>query len=293
MFNQIVSRLAPTPSGYLHLGNIFNFLYTWVLVRNASGKLILRIDDMDYQRCRKEYVEDIFRVIDWLGIDYDEGPFSVDQFYKMYSIQTRKPYYREVLQYFHEKSEKLYVCTCSRKKISEKFTDGIYRGSCRLKEHTLEKEKSAMRIAVPEDKMIVFDQNKIGLADAMGDFVLWRRDDTPAYQFASVIDDRDLGVNLIVRGEDLITSSAAQRYLASVAGITSFQTIRFVHHPLLLGKEGLKLSKSDAALSIREMVNRGAAPVDIYRQCAEFFGKRTNDITSLDDLKTLLCCYGT
>lgn len=279
-----VSRLAPTPSGYLHLGNVFNFLYTWAWVRREKGRLILRIDDMDHQRCRLAYVEDIFRVIDWLGIDYDAGPSGVDDFYRTYSIRTRLDYYREALATLQQGNAMLYACDCSRKQIAQAYDDGIYRGQCRTAQKPFSPEHNAVRIAVPAGTVVPMDGIDVALERTLGDFVLWRRDDTPAYQFASVIDDRDLGVDLIVRGEDLRTSSAAQRWLASQMGITAFASVRIVHHGLLPAKCGGKLSKSDGALSLHAMIEGGITPAEIYRRCATFFGS-TAPVASLEEFQ--------
>ena len=253
----LVSRIAPTPSGYLHLGNAVNFLLTAWYIRSHGGKLILRIDDMDATRCRSEYVDDVFYALEWLGIEIDEGPSGTEAFYRDYSMARKTDYYREELRRLEASSGLLYACECSRKTIEARSQEGIYPRICRNSNHNLETHRSAMRIHVPDDTVIDFGTRQIVLDRQMGDFVLWRKDGLPAYQFVSVIEDRDLGVNTLIRGEDLLVSSAAQRYLAPMIGADLFAEALFIHHPLFTGEGNRKLSKSEGAYSLKQMRESG------------------------------------
>lgn len=257
----LISRIAPTPSGYLHLGNGVNFLLTAWYVRQHGGKLILRIDDMDAGRCRRAFVDDVFYVLEWLGIEIDEGPSGTESFYRDYSMAKKMDYYREALNALEQESALLYACECSRKTIEKHAENGIYPQWCKSSNHHLQTHRSAMRIHVPDNTVIGVGGRAAVLDRELGDFVLWRKDGLGAYQFVSVIEDRDLGVNALVRGEDLLVSSAAQLYLAPLLGADAFAHAAFVHHPLISGDAGEKLSKSEGAFALRHMRGGGAERV--------------------------------
>lgn len=284
LFNEMTirSRLAPTPSGFLHLGNGVNFILAWLLVRKEGGRLKLRIDDLDSERCRPEYIEDIFRQLDWLGLDWDEGPFSPDDFARRHSQRLRLERYRAVLAELAERS-RIFACTCSRREIQQVSPGGLYPGTCRGR--SLRPETAhTLRVQVEAGTRIAVDPVSLPLDQALGDFVIWRRDDRPAYQLASLVDDLDDRINLIVRGEDLRLSTAAQLYLAVQLGWEEFLRSRFIHHPLLPGPDGRKLSKSDNALSLLAMRTRGGTPLLAYRAAARQLGIDPAQITSLAEL---------
>jgi len=227
-----ISRLAPTPSGYLHLGNIYNFIKIRDLVRNSGGELWLRIDDCDRGRVKVEYIKDIFDTLNWLGISWDKGPKNFDDFEKNYSQILRSNYY------FTRMSElSTYVCNCSRKEIKERGCESGYDGFCRKRQLTFVKGKSAIR----------FQSSK-------NDFILWTKDNHPSYQLVSVVDDLDMGINLIVRGDDLRESTVMQQELSQAFGKELAKTI---FHELLTGPNSEKLSKSNSSWSIKEMRESG------------------------------------
>ncbi len=275
------SRRAPTPSGYLHLGNAVNFIITWVLVRKGGGVLRLRIDDADGSRCRPEYVADIFRQLEWLGIDWDEGPGGPDEFARLYSQQYRFERYRQVLQELQEVGS-AYVCTCSRTEIKARAGSAVYPGFCRQK-NIVDDGQAAIRLHVPSSTVITVGDREVPLATMMGDFILWRRDNSPAYQLASLVDDLDHDINLIVRGEDLLASSAAQLFLARSLGDNIFSQVQFFHHGLLSCPLGNKLSKSDQALSLNALHEQGGK-VAIYQAAAPYLGLDPCRVTTLTDL---------
>lgn len=241
----IRSRIAPTPSGYLHLGNLANFLLIEKLVKEAKSTLILRIDDCDGTRTRPEFIEHIFTTLEWIGIEWQEGPRNAKEFPK-FSQTARKNYYFQKLEHLKGKT---YACSCSRKEIGE----GAYPGTCRDKNLTFTPGTHALRLRVDDSE----------LAKTFGDLVVWRKDDGPAYQWASVIDDLDGKVNLIVRGEDLRDSSELQKYIANLVSPEGFRHVRFLYHPLLTDESGQKLSKSRASLSVKILMEEGASPMEI------------------------------
>ncbi|MDQ2792710.1 MAG: glutamate--tRNA ligase family protein, partial [Bacteroidota bacterium] len=235
----VVSRLAPTPSGYLHLGNAVNFVLTWLLTRQAGGTLHLRIDDLDRTRLRPAYLDNIFRVIDWLGIDYDHGPSGPDDFLRHYSQLLHLPDYNRVLRRL--------ALVPGLVQASQRTRTGGPEASV-----SLETPGAAWRAQVPAGAAICFadawqGETRVPLGALMPDFVVRKKDGVAAYQVASIMDDLRLGTNLIVRGLDLQPSTAAQLWLAGqlseTAGFNASR-IQFYHHPLLMNVAGQKLSKS-------------------------------------------------
>ena len=245
MSSNFISRLAPTPSGYLHFGNAFNFLLTYLLVNFHDGVLHLRIDDLDGPRVDRASVEDIFIQLEWLGIDYHFGPAGPDDLYSRFSQQLRKDSYFNAIEVL-QKAGHLFACECSRSKIRNSSASKIYPGTCRNKKLNFMKRNQTWRVIVPE-KTFVFYKNltnnkeKIDLTTGIGDFVIRRRDGLPAYQIASLMDDIEMGVNLIVRGADLISSTGAQLFLAKCLNDSSFPAAHFVHHMLMKNESGKKL----------------------------------------------------
>ncbi|MFH1020694.1 MAG: glutamate--tRNA ligase family protein [Pseudomonadota bacterium] len=278
----IRSRLAPSPSGLLHLGNAVNFILTWLMVRKAGGTLRLRIDDADCLRTRPEYLEDIFRQLDWLGITWDEGPTGPDDFHRRFSQQLKRERYREFLAQLGRLGY-LYPCVCSRSKIRSLAPDGIYPGFCRRRSAEPGAGES-IRVRVPEGSVFRVDGQEVPLCKAMGDFVLWRKEDLPAYQLVSLVDDLDDRITLIVRGQDLLASTAAQLFLAGLHGDNFFAAGVFRHHPLVLGEDGRKLSKSDRALSLATLREGGCSRMGVYRSVARQVGIEPDGIATLEDL---------
>ncbi|MDG4474962.1 glutamate--tRNA ligase family protein [Thiovibrio frasassiensis] len=281
------SRIAPTPSGLLHLGNAVNFILTWLMVRKAGGTLRLRIDDADCLRAKQEYLEDIFRQLDWLKLTWDEGPTGPDDFCRRFSQQLRLERYREFLAEL-DRLGHLYPCGCSRSKIREHAVDGVYPGFCRSRAGG-PMPGEALRVRVSEGSVFRVEGQEVALCKEMGDFVLWRKEDLPAYQLVSLVDDLDDRINCIVRGQDLLASTAAQLFLARLHGDNLFAATRFLHHPLIRGEDGRKLSKSDDALSLAALRETGVSSAQVYRVVARQAGLDPADIVTLEDLLRKFC----
>ncbi|MCG8564230.1 MAG: glutamate--tRNA ligase family protein [Desulfobacterales bacterium] len=275
-----VSRLAPTPSGFLHLGNAVNFLVTWALVRSRGGRLSLRIDDMDGIRFREDVLEDIFRSLDWLGLDWDIGPNGPDDFLENFSLQSRRAHYFDQLEILARKSGKTFTCTCSRSAIKKASTNGLYPHTCRHLYQDFVPGQNTIRVQVPDGARIRVNGHDIDLDQTFGDFVLWRRDDQPAYQLASLVEDEEAGVNFIVRGADLRESTAAQLYLADLFGFKGFQASAFIHHGLILGRDGQKLSKSRGAYALKDIRENGETAESAFQAAAEVMGLPGAEINS-------------
>lgn len=225
------TRLAPTPSGFLHEGNLVNFLLVQRLAQEVGAEVVLRIDDMDAFRLRSEYVEDIFRCLRWLGITWQLGPQDMTEYEALPTPDERSDHYYQGLDTMVAAGLPAFVCACSRRDLGR---DARCERHCREKRLRLQAGRTAVRVRVPDPE----------LAAAMGDFVLWRREDLPAYQLASVIDDHELSITHIVRGVDLLDSTRAQLFLAQFLPDSPFLRADIRHHALITGPGGMKLSKS-------------------------------------------------
>jgi glutamyl/glutaminyl-tRNA synthetase len=242
----MITRLAPTPSGFLHAGNAVNFLLVAWLAGQQDGEIVLRIDDMDAPRYRPAYVLDALDLLPWLGIEWQHGPRSLEEFESRFSMRHRTDHYWSELQEARGRGLEAYACSCSRATVAGPAVGGC-PGGCRTAGRPLRAGASALRVHVPLGTQAAVDGACIDVAEEVGDFVVWRRDGLPAYHLASVIEDRDLGVTDIVRGADLRSSTAAQLFLAPYLAASGLMSARIVHHGLLTGPDGRKLSKSQLA----------------------------------------------
>lgn len=286
------TRLAPTPSGYLHFGNALSFVLTWAIARTQKGWILLRIDDLDQARRRPEYLEDIFRTIDWLGIDYDEGPSGPDDFLATYTQQLRLSKYHQVIDRLKEMGQ-LYACTCSRKDIRLQSQDGNYPGTCRDKQLNFDAPRTAWRVKVFQNQEIAIPDWKgpngsLDLAKEMGDFVILQKNGAPAYQIASLVDDERWRINFIVRGADLRPSTAAQLLLAQLLDYQTFIQASFWHHGLITGSDGRKLSKSEGADALKSRREAGEDPSSIVKMAAEWLGMGAKNIGTSGELLAAL-----
>lgn len=266
------TRIAPTPSGYLHLGNVLSFAITSVLAASSAARVMLRIDDLDRQRVRKGYVEDIFATLNYLGIPWDDGPADYAAYETTYSQVHRLDAYRDALEQLRE-AGKVFACDCSRAQLRRHHPDGCYTGRCRNRGLPLDGEGYCWRM----------DTDETALPEAMQYFVVRKKDGMPAYQLASLVDDMHFGTDLIVRGQDLLDSTAAQLFLADVLGYHRFREASFVHHRLLTDGTAGKLSKSAGATSVHYLRRSGHTPGDIYRAIGRMAGL-PHPVSSLDDL---------
>jgi glutamyl-tRNA synthetase len=267
------TRFAPTPSGYLHIGNIYSFALTSALAKKTNARILLRIDDADLERTQKRYVQDIFDTLDFLEIPYDEGPRSVQEYESEYSQVHRMDMYRDTLQYLRE-AGKVFACTCSRTDVQRLSPENIYSGTCLNKDIGLDTERASWRAKTgAADKIIVktFDAGHMEttLPDIMQYFVVKKRDGFPGYQLTSLVDDCFYGVDLVVRGADLWASTLAQVWLSARCGKEMFTNTVFYHHPLFTDADGNKLSKSEGATSVHHLREQKKTSADIYTLVAK------------------------
>lgn len=255
----MTGRFAPSPSGRMHLGNVFSALLAWLSVRSQGGKMILRIEDLDPDRCREEYALQLKQDLLWLGLDWDEEQ----------TPQSRRG--EAYAQAFAQLEEKglVYPCYCSRAELhaasAPHASDGqlLYAGTCRHLTAAQRAEKTkapAWRLAVGEEQYCFTDllQGEYGetLREACGDFIIRRADGVYAYQLAVVVDDIAGGVTEVTRGRDLLTSTPRQMYLYDLLGAAH---PCYRHVPLLIDATGRRLSKRDGDLDLGALRERMTA----------------------------------
>lgn len=281
------TRIAPTPSGFLHIGNTLSFLYTWLLARKLGGQVQLRIDDLDKGRKRSEYVEDIFHTLKWLGMDWDSGPRNSADFERHHSQHLKLPQYQAALDKLRLQHN-LYACDCSRKQWKSKSSNGLYPKTCRELEKPFHADNMAWRIKSQSCNISIDDllspQKQVSPHEEMGDFIIRKKDKLPAYQIGSVIDDITAGTNLIIRGEDLWGSSVAQLYLSQLLKDQTLPSASWIHHPLLVDSQGQKLSKSEGATAVMHLREKADGRTQLFRAFSAWVGMENNDMPSLDQL---------
>jgi len=262
------TRIAPTPSGFLHLGNAASFVITSRLARQMGSRVLLRIDDLDRERVDERYVQDIFDTLGFLGLSWDEGPLGLAEFEAVWSQVHRMDMYAAALQALREQGL-LFACNCSRAQVARAAAGGGYPGTCRDKGLSLDAPDVSWRVRTEMSKELKVRRLEGGvfsgrLDGSMKDFVVRKRDGFPAYQLTSITDDLHFGVDLIVRGQDLWPSTLAQRYLAGLLpGGGFFEDVCFYHHALL-EEGGAKLSKSAGAMSVQFLRREGKTVDEIY-----------------------------
>ena len=278
--NNIVGRLAPSPSGRMHLGNAFSALLAWLSVRSAGGELVLRLEDLDPQRCKREYCAQVEEDFLWLGLHWDRGGSAGGEaFYQ----SSRSAYYAEALHKL-EKKGLIYPCFCTRNQLhaasAPHRSDGtpLYAGTCRSlsAQERIERAKvrrPALRVRVPEETIAFLDglqgpfaQN---LAAECGDFLVRRSDGVYAYQLAVVVDDALMGVTEVVRGEDLLDSTPRQLWLQREL---DYAHPRYCHVPLLYGSDGHRLSKRQRDVDLGAIRAAGTPPEAVIGQLAHWAG---------------------
>jgi glutamyl-tRNA synthetase len=270
-----IGRFAPSPSGRMHLGNVFSALLAWLSVKSAGGELVLRIEDLDPDRCRPAYADQLKRDLEWLGLFWDRE-------------QTRQSLRGEA---YEEQFEKLrarglvYPCYCTRDELHAASAphgasgQPVYPGTCR---RLTDAQRAAMtrlpawRVIVPDETVSFADGLQGGYAENLardcGDFIVRRSDGVYAYQLAAVTDDADAGVTQVVRGCDLLSSVPRQIYLQRLFG---FPEPKYWHVPLLVAPDGKRLSKRERALDLGEL-RKTRAPEEILGRLAGLCGLREN-----------------
>ncbi len=272
-------RLAPSPTGLLHIGDARTF---WVAAQRAlahRGTLILRNEDLDPQRSRAEFARAMLEDLHWLGIRWSEGPDCGGPF-GPYSQSERRASYLEAWRRLR-KGGFLYPCVCTRKDLAQAASapndtddEPVYPGTCRARkdvDHFIEPAGVNWRFRVPDGEVAEFVDLNLGRqryvagedqGKDFGDFLVWRRDDVPAYQLAVVVDDEAMRITEVVRGADLLKSTARQLLLIRALG---YAAPNYFHCELVRDSAGVRLAKRHDALSIRQLRESGATPENVLQ----------------------------
>ena len=274
-------RLAPSPTGHLHLGHARTFWYAAERARAAGGQLILRNEDLDSTRFRLDFVSSMLEDLRWLGFRWTEGP-DLGGPYGPYNQSERHTFYRDALKRLHA-AKLIYPCTRSRRDVldaarapheaSRELDEPIYPPQFRPPADAPLPPLGDVinvnwRLRVPDGETLTYDDGFFGPQHAIvgrdfGDFLVWRKDDTPSYQLACVVDDAAMGMTEVVRGADLILSTFRQILLYRALGYT---VPAFFHCPLMLDEMGVRLAKRHDALSLLKLRESGKTPQELLKQ---------------------------
>lgn len=276
---QVKGRFAPSPTGRMHAGNIYASLMAWLVAKSQGGSMVLRIEDLDRERSKPVFADQVQRDYEMLGLTWDEGPvFQSD----------RDDAYQRALDVLQER-ELVYPCFCSRADLhaasaphrGEKL---VYPGTCRrlgadeVRRRREEGRTAALRLAVPDETVSFFDlvqgSYRQNLARECGDFLVKRSDGAFAYQLAVVVDDAACGVTSVVRGVDLLCSTPQQIHLQRLLGLPQPE---YAHVPLLVAQRDRRLSKRDRDASLEELMARYGSPAGVLGHIAFVAGLQDAD----------------
>lgn len=274
--DQVVGRLAPSPTGFLHLGHARSFLLAYWSARQKAGRLVLRLEDLDDERAAERYIDATLRDLEWLGLDWDGTE-------RRQSLELAR--IRDAAQRL-TRSGRAYACTCTRADLraalsapQEGTTELRYSGRCRGRYPNQAAARSqtgqdpALRFEVQAGRIDVVDEfvglQRFDVATDCGDFLILRRNQLPSYQLAVVVDDAADGVTEVVRGDDLLPSAARQQLLQMALGA---KTPRYYHVPLVVDVDGIRLAKRTDALSLDSLRQRGIDPKAVVAWVARHSG---------------------
>lgn len=275
MKNQYRGRLAPSPTGYLHIGHAFTFLTAEWRAKLAQGVLILRIEDLDPARSKQAFATAMVEDLEWLNINWDEG-YATSSAKSDYCQSQRMWHYAQAFARLRELGL-VYPCSCSRQDVLNALSaphdphdEPLYPGTCREKQLGRTNNEFGLpprvnwRFRVPESKTVTFMDRRCGIQSFVagkdfGDFVVWRHDQLPSYQLAVTVDDAAMRITEVVRGSDLLLSTARQLLLYEALELESPQ---FYHCPVLC-HEGKRLAKRDQSMTIRSLKQNGLSASDL------------------------------
>jgi glutamyl-tRNA synthetase len=256
-------RFAPSPTGPLHLGNLRTALLAWLFARNAGARFLVRVEDLDPGRSRREHEAGQLADLAALGLEWD-GP--------VVRQSERREQHGAALQRLRA-TGRVYPCWCTRAEIREAASaahgplpEGAYPGTCRRlsADERAERERSgrppAWRLDAGGERVAFADRLHGAVEGVVDDFVLWRNDDTPAYNLAVVVDDADQGIGQVVRGDDLLDTTPRQLLLQRLLGLPE---PAYAHVPLVLGSDGARLAKRHGAVTLADRAARGETPADV------------------------------
>lgn len=251
------TRFAPSPTGYLHIGGARTALFNWLFARHTGGKFILRVEDTDQQRSTEASTRAILDAMTWLGLDWDEGPY-----FQAERVEIHREKVRQLVR-----EGKAYYCTCSQEVLEEKRKKALaegrkpkYDGTCREK-GLKESEGSVVRFRTPGMGVTIVDDLIKGTVrfenEELDDLVIQRGDRYPTYNFAVVVDDAEMGITHVIRGDDHLNNTPRQIVIYEALG---YKVPRFAHVPMILGSDKTRLSKRHGATSVMAYSDMGYLP---------------------------------
>jgi glutamyl-tRNA synthetase len=279
----ITTRFAPSPTGYLHVGGARTALFSWLYARKHGGKFILRIEDTDLERSTQESVDAILQGMNWLGLDYDAGPF-----YQTHRFDR----YREVIQQLLEQGN-AYHCYCSKEELEQLRTEQMankekprYNGKCRHLYAPIEGREPVVRFKNPQDGVVTIPDlikgNIVVANKELDDLIIARADGTPTYNLTVVVDDMDMGVTHVIRGDDHINNTPRQMNILAALGAT---VPKYAHLPMILGADGARLSKRHGAVSVMQFRDDGYLPEALLNYLVRLgWSHGDQEIFSLDEM---------
>ncbi|MFZ9565780.1 MAG: tRNA glutamyl-Q(34) synthetase GluQRS [Ilumatobacteraceae bacterium] len=278
----MIGRFAPSPTGPLHVGNLRTALIAWLMARTAGGHMIVRIEDLDRANSNEVNERRQLDALAALGIDHP--PVSVRQ-------SERFDHYRDVIADLRAR-DLVYECFCSRREIREAVNaphehEVQYPGTCRELTARQRSERidsgrpPALRLRTDTVAYIVDDVISGATTSPVDDFVLQRNDGVPAYNLAVVVDDAEQGVDQVVRGNDLLSSTGRQMHLQTLLG---YRTPQYAHVPLVVGHDGERLAKRHGAVTLDDLATIGITPTDVLRELAISLGVENRNVERAADL---------
>lgn len=279
----IKTRFAPSPTGYLHIGGARTALFSWLYARKHGGRFVLRIEDTDLQRSTAESVNVILEGMTWLGLEYDEGPFYQTQ---------RFDQYREMIDQLLEQGH-AYRCYCTREELDAMREEQMankqkprYTGLCRSRTQPREGVEPVIRFKNPVDGQVVVDdivRGRVVFNNAeLDDLIIARADGSPTYNMTVVVDDLDMGIDYVIRGDDHLNNTPRQINIFKALGK---EPPKFAHVPMILGEDGAKLSKRHGAASVMDYREEGFLPEALINYLARLgWSHGDQEIFTLDEL---------
>ncbi len=278
----IKTRFAPSPTGYLHVGGARTALFSWLYARKHGGRFVLRIEDTDLERSTQESVNAILEGMTWLGLEYDEGPF-----YQTHRFDR----YKEIIRQLLDQGD-AYYCRCSKEELDAMREQQMaskekprYNGKCREAGHD-ESENAVIRFRNPVDGEVVIDdliKGRIVVANKeLDDLIIARADGTPTYNLTVLVDDMDMGINYVIRGDDHINNTPRQINILKALGA---ELPKYAHVPMILGADGARLSKRHGAVSVMQYRNDGYLPEALLNYLVRLGWSHGNqEIFSVDEM---------
>lgn len=289
----VVTRFAPSPTGYLHVGGARTALYSWLHAQRNGGEFVLRIEDTDIERSTQEAIDAIIEGMDWLGLDWDKGPY----------YQTKRfDRYKELVDQLLQQG-KAYRCFCSKERLDE-LRDGQeargekrrYDGCCRnlAADQIDQTQPHVIRFKNPQEGTVVFDDNirgKIEVANSeLDDLIIARTDGTPTYNFCVVIDDWDMNISHVIRGEDHINNTPRQ---INILRALDAPIPEYAHVSMILGDDGKKLSKRTGSVSVMQYRDDGYLPEAVLNYLVRLgWSHGDQEVFSLEEMKSLFTLEG-